>query len=188
MPTPLFNAEDHSYRTPDGVRLTSVTQALVQAGIIDTTWFTESAAWRGSVVHRCCELWDKGKLVESSVDPSVMGYLDAWREACYALGIKPVAVEVPAFHAGLLYAGTPDVVTNDGVFDRKTGALSAWHALQLAGYVHLGDNPRTKRRFAVQLKENGRYSIKMFKPQDLATDWAVFQSALNVAKWKALHG
>lgn len=188
MPTPLFNADDHSYRTPDGARLTSVTQALVQAGIIDTTWYSEAAAWRGSVVHRCCELWDKGKLVESSVDPEAMGYLDAWREASYALGIQPVAVEVPSFHPQFGYAGTPDVVTNDGVFDRKTGALAPWHGLQLAAYAHLGDNPKAKRRVAVQLKPNGRYSVKMFKPQDMPTDWAVFQSALNVAKWKVLHG
>src|SRR6056297_705890 len=38
----------------------------------------ESALERGRVVHRACELADKGTLERSSVDPQIAGYLEAY--------------------------------------------------------------------------------------------------------------
>jgi hypothetical protein len=180
--TPLFNSETHTYATTDGRPLISVTQALSKAGLIDTTWFNEAAAWRGSCIHECCRLWDLGKLKESSVDPQALPYLDAWREFCVNTGFKPKTVEVPRYHPTILYAGTEDVECDGMDVDRKTGAILPWHAIQLALYANFHPSARSRRRFTVRLQSNGKYSVK--EHSNFSADLAVGLSAINVANWK----
>lgn len=186
MLTPEFDQASHTYKTPEGRPLISVTQALSKAGLIDSTWFTERAAWSGSVVHRVTELWDKGILKESSVDPAAMPYLDAWREFCHSTGFKPIRIEVPRFHPTLLYAGCPDCDNDDIVVDRKTGASQPWHAIQLALYANFHPQARSMKRYTVRLQANGRYSVKQFN--NFSTDLAAGLSAVNIAHWKGHNG
>jgi hypothetical protein len=166
----------HEYRQ-DGRLVPSVTQILKSVGLIDGRWFDEASASRGSVVHKCCELWDIGSLNESTVDPGALGYLDAWREFCEKMKFKPRTVEVPRYHP-LGYAGTEDCENEEFDIDRKTGAVQKWTALQLVAYQHFHPRPHTRRRIAVQLKPDGRYAITEFGPSTAAADWAAFQSAL----------
>lgn len=188
MLTPRFNAETHAYTTPQGRSLISVTQALSRVGIINTDWFTEQATWRGSVVHRVCELDDKGTLLESSIDPAAMPYLDGWRECKCNLGLKFVTIEQPLYHPELMYAGTPDRCCQDADIDLKSGVAARWHALQLVAYNNLNIHPRTRRRYTVRLPGNGKYVVTEYPPPTWDGDWAVFQSALNVCKWKGIYG
>lgn len=181
--TPIFDAESHAYKTPDGLPLVSVTQALVSVGAIDSRWFDEQSAWRGSVVHACCELWDKGKLKESSVDPAALGYLDSWREWCHRTGFKPTRVEQPTYHPQYLYAGTPDADNEEMDVDRKTGACADWHALQLALYSNFHPNARARRRIIVRLQPNGK-PITVEHTQKYAFNLSVGLSAVTVARWK----
>lgn len=181
--TPIFDEEAHAYTTPEGVPLISVTQSLVAAGIIDTQWFNEQAAWRGTVVHRCCELWDLGVLKESSVDPDALGYLDSWREWCHRTGFKPKRVEQPTYHPQYLYAGTPDVDNDSMDVDRKTGASAPWHALQLALYSNFHPNARARRRITVRLQPNGKPITNEYT-KDYAANLSVGLSAVTIAKWK----
>lgn len=182
-PTPIYNDEDHSYKTPSGLTLISVTQALGSVGLFDSTWFTEEAAWRGSVVHKCCELWDLGKLKESSVDPAAMGYLDSWREWVTRTGFKPKRVEQPTYHPTAMYAGTPDADNDEMDVDRKTGACAPWHAIQLALYSNFHPNARARRRIVVRLQPNGK-PITVDHTADYSRNVAVGLSAVNVARWK----
>lgn len=180
---PHFNEDTHSYTTPEGRPLVSVTQALVSASIIDTRWFDEQSAWRGSVIHKCCELWDLGKLKESSVDPAALGYLDSWREWCHRTGFKPKRVEQPTYHPQYYYAGTPDADNDEWDVDRKTGACADWHALQLALYSNFHPNARARRRIVVRLQANGK-PITVEHTKDYALNLSVGLSAVNVARWK----
>ncbi len=183
LAVPKFDEESHSYTTPDGIPLISVTQALVGAGIIDTRWFDEQSAWRGSVIHKVCEYDDLGILKESSVDPAAMGYLDSWREWKARTGFKPKRVEQPTYHPQYGYAGTPDADDDLWDVDRKTGACADWHALQLALYSNFHANARARRRIIVRLQPNGK-PITQEYTKDYAKNLAVGLSAVNVARWK----
>ena len=182
--TPKLDEESHAYTTPDGVSLISVTQALVSAGIIDTRWFDEQSAWRGSVIHKVCEYDDLGILKESSVDPAAMGYLDSWREWKIRTSFKPKRVEQPTYHPQYLYAGTPDADNEEWDVDRKTGACADWHALQLALYSNFHANARARRRIIVRLQPNGK-PITQEYTKDYARNLAIGLSAVNVARWKS---
>lgn len=181
--TLTFDPATHTYHF-NGHAVPSVTGILKAVGLIDDRWFDEAATWRGSVVHKCCELWDKGRLNESTVDPQALPYLDAWREFCVKTKFKPRTVEVPRHHV-LGYAGTEDAENEEYDIDRKTGAVQKWHALQLAAYSQFHPRPHTRRRFAVQLKADGKYVATEYKGTG---DWAAFQSCLNVYFWKGHHG
>lgn len=183
MNVPLFDESTHSYTTEDGIPLVSVTQALVSSGIIDTRWFDEQSAWRGTCVHECCRLWDLGILKESSVDPAALGYLDSWREWVSRTGFKPKEVEQPIYHPQYLYAGTPDVWDDSTDVDRKTGACADWHALQLALYSNFHPNARARRRIIVRLQPNGK-PITVEHTKNYALNLSVGLSAVNVARWK----
>ncbi len=187
-----FDAERHEYRFA-GRRVPSVTQIIGLTGMIDTQWFTEAAAWRGSVVHRCCELDCKGTLVEATVDPAAFGYLAAWRAWKQGVGFVSDQIERRRYHADLGYCGTPDRIGTlpDGVravVDLKTGVAQKWHALQLAGYAHFDRFPRALRRFTVRLTADGKYIPTEYTPASLPTDWAGFQGALALHNWRKING
>lgn len=187
-----FDPERHEYRFA-GFRRPSVTQIITGAGLIDTTWFTETACWRGSVVHRVCEYDCKGTLIEATVDPGAVGYLEAWRACKRNIGFIPDQIEKPQYHQALQYCGTPDRRGRlaDGtrcVIDLKTGAAAKWHALQLAGYVHFDPIPRSLKRFTVRLSPDGRYSLTEYMAAALPGDWAAFQGALALHNWRKLNG
>jgi len=187
-----FDHNSHTYRH-EGRRVPSVTQVIKAAGLIDDRWFTETAAWRGSVVHRCCELDDLKRLKEDSVDPGARGYLEAWRACRESLGLRVLEVEQRKLHGILMYAGTPDVLAlmpsgEFAVIDRKTGASSKWHALQLAAYVQFFPNPARILRYTVRLQSDARYVLTEYPVNTLALDWQVFQAALAVTNWRQIHG
>lgn len=185
--TPLFNAESHAYTEPDGKPLVGVTSALSGARIINTDWFTEEGSWRGSVVHKCCEYWNRGTLKESSIDPAALGYVDSWREWCHRYGFKAKRVEQPTYHEVLKYAGTPDVDDDDTDVDYKTGSDAAWHAIQLALYSNFHPNARARRRFVVRLRPDGKPYTKEYT-KDFAANLGIGISAVNIAHWKRTHG
>lgn len=184
--TPQFDEATHAYKTPDGRPLVSVTQALSGVGIIDTRWFDEQSAWKGSVVHKCCELWNKGTLNESTIDPGALGYLDSWREWCQRMKFKPVGVETPLYHPLAMYAGTGDAWDDHIDVDYKTGDDAPWHELQLPLYSNFHPNARARRRFVVRLRPNGKpYTREV--TENFSYNLGVGISAVNVAHWKRAH-
>ncbi len=183
-----FDAASHTY-TKDGRVLPSVTQILQGAGIVDTTWFTEQAAWRGSVVHRCCQLDDQGDLDEGSVPNAAKGYLDAWRLFKAQVPMNFISIEQPLCSG--LYAGTPDRDAEWAVVDIKTGAILPWVGLQLAAYSELisanGSVPgggRSYDRYAVRLGKDGRYNVQHFAVRDYRNDLGIFRAALSIYYWR----
>jgi len=174
----------------DGLEVISVTQALVEASIIDTKWYTEWARHRGSRVHKAIELLVKGTLDTDSLDPRIRGYVDAYERFVDETGFVCLEVERKIWSPHSRFAGTLD---QWGVFrgghtalvDTKTGALQPATGLQLSGYED-GRNQETgehtDRLLGLQLKVDGYYSIKPYKYQK--QDW---RAALRVAWWKRVN-
>ena len=185
-----FDAEKHEFRYGDQP-VVSVTQALHGAGLLDAGNFSEWCAWRGSIVHRCCELDDHGTLDDATVADEAWPYLLAWRAFRRESGFIPDLIEHQVFNRAWGYAGILDRTGAIGkmrlVVDLKTGAPQKWHALQLAAYCMTLDKPRLYRRFVVGLRNDGTYAAKEFEGL-VDKDFAVFTAALTVANWMRSNG
>lgn len=175
----------HTYRV-DGVVFPSVTQILGEAGLIDTQWYTEESQYRGRKVHVMTALDDRGELDESAVTDEYRGYLDAWRKFRSETGCEILEIEKRVCNTTYRYAGTLDRIVHwrseNSVLDIKTGAVQAWHSVQLAAYLHCDTIVETGG-YTVHLAANGTYRVR-----PASDDWPVFWAALNVANWKRNHG
>ena len=180
-----FDEDAHLY-TIDGAEVISVTQALVESSLIDTTWFTEWARHRGSTVHKALEYKVQGILDEESIDPKIQGYLDAYHRFVDEAGFECLEVERSVWSPTHRFAGTLDqfgTLKGDytAIVDTKTGALQWQTATQLTGY----DDARSQngdehadRLVGLQLNADGTYGTKAY-PLELL-DW---RAALRIA-WR----
>jgi hypothetical protein len=160
--------------------------------VVDSRWFTEESAKRGTAVHQACAFLDEDDLEESSVSDSLHGYIEAWKKFKVETGIVEFEaieerVENGSFH------GKPDRViakgrtpngnheVSAGVIDIKTGAIPKWASLQLAAYCDL-----TGKRvgMCVGLKQDGRYTCKIYLAQEISESLQVFYALLAVWKWR----
>lgn len=152
------------------------------------------AAARGTAVHVACEYDDDGDLDESSLDPAVVPYLQAWRRFRADTGATVEGIEVSVESKRRQYVGTLDrLLWINGKFclaDIKTTAsISPLVALQTAGYQIAWEeaNPGDKIgiRCCVQLREDGTYRVEWYKER---TDKSVFLAAVTVAQWRRKWG
>ena len=183
----IYTDSDHTYRL-DGVILPSVTQTLETAGIIapynGDPWYGD----RGTAVHAATWLDDQGILDETTVDPQIVGFVEAWRTYRRESGFTPIGGETPLHHPLHRYSGTPDRWDAHLLTDLKTGRPASWHILQRAAYRELLKQAgvKIKRDCCVYLSGDGRYTVssESSTPQDLS----VFLSALICNQWKEYHG
>lgn len=186
---------NHIYRY-NGAVIPGVTAVLKACGIISDAWFTEQAAWRGSVIHRLLELSDLGDLAldwKADYMPEqaeeLDGYLAAWNKFRGETDFRTIAIEQPRISTDKRFAGTPDRIGEiyDGtevLADIKTGHLQPWAALQLAAYSELCG---VYKRVAVAIRPDGTYSIKQYNVADRRRDLGIFLAALAVYEWKEAH-
>jgi len=177
-----FDPSTHTY-TLDGKVLPSVTQILQGVGLINFNGIDpgilKKAADFGTAVHQATALDDLGDLDEESLDPALKPYLEAWRG--FRGPMKFDAIEQPLCHPDYGFAGTPDRVKWNTIYDIKTGTtVYPSTGIQLAGYSILAGIP-TARRLAVQLKADGTYQVHEFKDRK---DREIFLACLSVYKWR----
>jgi len=173
----------HTY-TPN---LPSVTGILKAVGLIDTAFFTEEGRERGTAVHLACEYLDQGDLDESTIDPQIVGYLDAYKKFKAASGWQFEWIEVPVTDKAHTYAGMFDRALSSRprkLLDIKTGAHQPWHSVQSAAYVNCMDDPFSYSRYGLYLQKDGKFSIREFPKAEYMSDLAIFQSALNIYYWR----
>jgi hypothetical protein len=190
----VFNAEEHRYFL-DGIELPSVTTVLSAAGLYDLSMADpdalEAARVRGTNVHRICELWDNGKLDESSLDAGGAEYLEAWKAFRRDHKIADFhGVEMTIYSETYGYAGTLDrfwvrPTKRAVVIDIKTGAPSKQTGPQIAAYAKAlalmrGQIGTNYDRWEVSL-EPGKYKVREFLD---ARDWNIFLSCLNIYKYR----
>jgi hypothetical protein len=198
-----FNLDTHEYKK-DGVPVVSVTQLLEIEGLSD--WSNvpaDNLAYAqalGSAVHRGSELYELGKLDESTVDSVVRKRLDQWlhflefaRGQGWTVGDRWVE---PRLCSRLGFAGTPDrIYYNNGFLfipDIKTGAKTPAAPIQTAGYEILAREHlagvhfpvRKVLRMGVYLRDDA-FEIVEHKGE---IDGAIFKSALNLYTFKRKAG
>lgn len=182
-----FDEAAHRY-TYDGRELVSVTQALSDSGFIDTRWFNEEAALRGTYVHAAVQLHHEGELDEASLDAIVRPFYEAYLRFRAESGFTVTASEERVCDPALGYAGTLDLrgqfppwgAPRTDVIDIKTGAVPPWVGYQTAAYARLVPGP-IRRRWALHLRADGTYRLE---PLTKPTDERIFLAALTVAQAK----
>ena len=199
-----FDEALHEYRY-NGVVVPSVTQIIAplsdHSGIPE--WILKRKQAIGKAVHKVCELYDNGKLDESSVHPEIAGYFDAYKAFLRDTCALVLQNEQPVYSRMHNYAGTLDRMyqmpmhrpncwsADDSVLcDLKTVVdLKPATGPQTAGYLLASDLASTAGppilRCALQLKPTGQYHIQMYNE---SSDKAVFLSCLQTFNWKKYHG
>lgn len=192
-----FDATAHTYRV-NGEALPSVTQVLEAAKISDFSGVPpdvlQRAADRGTAVHQACWFDDQNDLDESTLDPSLHGYVAAWRRFRDEQQIKITLIETRVY-SSLGFAGTFDRLVEmpkwgEAMLDLKTGEETASWRIQLAAYVKgfYGKLAPKCRRGAVKLRQDGTYSLHWYEMREMARDWNVFAGALAVYQYRKEHG
>jgi len=181
----------------DVATLPRVTRIMLDAGLVDARWYTELSAERGSAVHKACYLADGDELDESSLDPRIVGYLEAYRRFRTECNFRPRWREHEVVSRRWQYAGRLDlagslVMRHEtsprlAVLDIKTGHAGPQTGVQLAAYGRalielIG---QAASRYALELREDGTYRLV---PYTDPADWSVFLAALTVTQWRKAHG
>lgn len=191
----VFNEENHTY-TLDGELIPSATTVIGKCGLNDFSHIhpvkLAQLAERGTMVHKITEMYDDGILDESTVDPELSGYLDAWKSLKKDFKFEIVHNEQKMYNRNYMYAGTVDrIIMVDGCLrplDIKTGDYKLTHDLQLAGYSYLdsdGINMSKDHGYVACIKGDGKWKIHK---TDIAPGWRDFMSVLNVYKLKIKLG
>lgn len=180
-----FDSATHTY-TLAGRRLPSVTQVL---GVLDQYESVplsalEAAREFGTHVHLAVELDIAGTLDEAALDPALAPYLEGWRKYRRDSGIRIIGSEQRIVDTVLGYAGTCDVVGEvrgqNVVIDIKSGAVPKSAGPQVAAYAQV---LKIRRRCCLQLMPNDYRVHALTDP----SDWPLFLSCLNIAKWREKH-
>lgn len=177
-----FDPSSHKYFI-DEVEVPSVTQVLVESGMIDTAFYDEEGKKRGSAVHQACHYLDEDDLDLETLSPELRPYVDAYVSFKDETGFVPTLIEHQVYDRIYGFAGTLDrtgtMKGKNVLLDIKTGSVAPFAAIQTAAYqVTLGGH---NHRFALQLKPDGTFKLLEF---DDINDESVFLSALAVVKWK----
>lgn len=185
-----FDEPTHTYRYRGKV-VPSVTQVLESEGISDFSGVPAEtlmlAKARGTAVHKATEYLDQGRLDWSSVDPSLLGYLEAWEKFKIECHVQIHEVERQVYHR-TGYAGTIDrtgiVNGKYGLLDIKSGEPTRAAPVQTAAYqLAHPEFDKFKLRAAIQLRPDGRYKMHVYD-LDPIHDANVFMAALTIYEFK----
>ncbi len=197
-----FDAKQHRYflegnQPGDVVELPSVTTVLKETNMIDMRHIPQDvldhAGARGTAVHTALHYLDEGDLDESTVDPTIAGYIVAYQKFCRDTGFYMDRVENRLYHPTMLYAGTLDRTGwfNERtriIVDFKTGIVYPGHALQLAAYAQCLPESRSYRRIALKLNDDGTYKAHEFPMGDYLRDSQLFNAALACHRFQFPQG
>lgn len=163
-----------------------VTAILQHAGLIDTTWFTDEARDRGSVLHVAAHYLDEGDLDWGTVDPIVLPRLRQYQRFLEEVRPDMLAIEEPVVNETLRYQGRLDrrlrIGGREGILDIKGPSRAAWQSLQVAMYASCF--PRPLARWTLHLSDD-RYNLIEHKGR---MDWEAAKACLTLAAWRQSNG
>lgn len=196
-----FDRAKHEYRL-DGVPIVNVTRITdtlaPYVGIPERVLARKAEI--GEAVHFATELYDANDLDWDSLPDEIAGYVKGWARFIEDTGFVSVLTEARVWSTQLRYAGTLD---RAGTFSRLKGIKPSERAIvdlkttyklmpsvgpQTAAYQRAAKESMSldaARRFCVRLKPDGTYELTELRDP---SDFAVFQSALNVHYWRERHG
>lgn len=148
--------EKHKYFW-NGKEVPGVSAILKKVGLCrDYSKIDPFYAMRGKAMHKCIELYLKGTLDETSIDPILAPYFSGFLAYWSKHKHKVVKIEEPLYSEEWKFAGTPDLLCEDILIDWKTSKDHDPVAeLQGEGYKILVGHPIKFR--VVQLPGNGNY-------------------------------
>lgn len=122
-----FDEEHHIY-TVNGEVIPSVTTILKKAGLTpdwsnvpDIEWYAD----RGKAIHTATEMWENGTLDDDSLDPRIVGHVEAYKSFRRDFPATVTAQEIMLWHPVYKYAGRIDMVIEGNshykLFLKKTG-------------------------------------------------------------------
>lgn len=184
-----FEESNHRY-TVNGKIIPSVTQIISAVGLYEFDYVSKQtlavAAERGRFVHSIIEYYEKGTLDESSIDPDLRGYFDAYLAAKSSGQLpanRPTAIEERGYSEKYMYAGTIDQMYGERwIHDHKTGPKSPVHGLQLSAYwlrIHPDLKDKPEHLTAGYYSNTGDFEIVEYPYEPL-----VWLSVLADYRWR----
>lgn len=179
-----FDDAAHVYTFEDGRQAVSVTRALKVVGYINDAYYTQFGRTRGTYVHQMLEWFDRGELDETTLDPQLWPYLDAYRTFLAETGATWDGIEVRLGDPARLIAGTLDRIGPFGLLDLKSGAFEPWHCIQTAMYALLAQtnglilSARRVKRWGLYLTSDGRFDLRRHGDAD---ELKVAEAVMTVA-------
>lgn len=198
-----FEEDAHRY-VLDGQPIPSVTQVLTENGLREAFLTVrpdvlERARQRGIAAHAAAHYYDEGDLDESTVDPVVAPYLEAWKAFRAERKVEVLALEQRVADPIWRFAGTIDRilrvpgVRGEIIADIKTGDASGV-AYQTAAYEMLAAHLKPLittgfllERWAIHLHPDRAvpYSVTVYRDR---RDREVFKAALTLTHERARIG
>jgi hypothetical protein len=192
IPGGFFGADDHVYYDESMLRVPGTTSLLETAGMVCYAGISEAILNRkaqiGTAAHAASHFFDEGDLNESTVDPAVLGYVDAWKLFRRESDFEPEFIEYRGISEveGMHYGWTLD---RTGLLSKRRSLLElkctanvepSWgpqtSAYEMASR-RLGQNAGPfRRRLAVWLKPNGIYRLISYSD---VQDYQIFKLALR---------
>ena len=190
-----FRESDHSYWLND-VRVPGVNEIIEAVGLTDPAGkrnYKPFHAARGKALHKATYLYDMGVLDESTIDPEIAGYFEAYQLFIKEFKPKWLQHESIVFNKELFYVGTLDrfgqlsTIDDSVIIDIKTGQKAKWHAIQLALYAialtkDISTNPKL---YGLYLKKDGTFKASRDLVDYTSPDiYKVAESAVRLFHWK----
>jgi hypothetical protein len=181
-----LNPEDHTYHI-DGIPwgYPGVTTILADMGFYGDAakYYTEWGRDRGRFIHHIILYHVEGVLDENTIDPVLRPYFDAWLAFEKDTGFVSEHCEKSLVSTLYHFGGTPDHIgrlnSHETLIDTKSGLVNPAAKIQTAAYEILYG--KRVKRFGLQLKDDGKYSLKEFKDRQ---DRGIFLAALAVWQWQ----
>ena len=155
----LFHEEPHAY-TLGRQRLESVSDVLLDNGLVDPQYFTRLSRERGRAVHAGIHYALLGRLDWATLHPELHGWVRSGLRLIETLKVRVLEMETPHFHPTWLYAGTLDVLFEhqggEVIADYKSGAMPPTTKFSLWAYDHLQPVRQPRRHWGIKLHEDGR--------------------------------
>jgi hypothetical protein len=198
-PRLAFHEDGHRYEL-DGRDLISVTTALREAGMVDDTYWKESARLRGQYVHSAIALYALDELDAATLDPELVPYFTGFLQFLADTHVVVEHSEMRLCDPVRGYAGTLDLIVRwptDGrrherrtLIDAKTGSFPPMTGPQTAAYLrcarYLYPAGTYIARAGLHLPGDGTYRLVEFN--DIVQDENDFMGALRVAQFRRRHG
>ncbi len=182
----LILTNDHRYFL-DGKPIDGLTSTIQEAGLMGnygSEWYMD----RGTAVHLATELWDKGTLDESTVDPQIQGYFNSWITFRKDQNYTPLHIEFQIYHPQLMVGMKIDRLR--GPIDLKSAVPAPWHILQVAchwatlkAYPGLADMALTPMDVYLD-PDGGPPKIKIYSLSELREAFKVYCSMLHFIRWR----
>lgn len=196
MPDFTFEESTHTYRV-GGISWMSVTQSLPNVYYGNNT----AAMEKGRFIHDMCRMYLLNDLDESSLDSSLMPYLDALKKFLHdskgmgILGVFDIKSGAPnpcvelQVSAYVELCKQWDVWINTDMAGEMILETPLYHPLhQYAGTpdIIISGGKQVREGHALYLKDNGNYSLSTIK--NIRQNFETFLCFLRTAKWRREKG